>query len=154
MKVQDIMTPEVQSCGLDTNLSTAAKMMWDSDCGTLPVVSREGKVLGMVTDRDICMSVATKNKAPSEVTVGETMSGKAVVSCRPSDDVHAALDLMKRDRIRRLPVVDGDGILQGVLSLNDLVLNAQSGKGKGQLSNDDVMDALKAVSSHRVLSAA
>lgn len=61
---------------------------------------------------------------------------------------------MKRDRIRRLPVVDGDGILQGVLSLNDLVLNAQSGKGKGQLSNDDVMDALKAVSSHRVLSAA
>lgn len=64
MKVQDIMTPEVQSCGLDTNLSTAAKMMWDSDCGTLPVVSREGKVLGMVTDRDICMSVATKNKAP------------------------------------------------------------------------------------------
>ncbi len=153
MKVQDIMTPDVQSCGPDTNLSTAAKMMWDSDCGALPVLSPEGKVLGMVTDRDICMSVATKNKAPFEVTVGETISGKAF-SCRPWDDVHAALELMKRERIRRLPVVDDDGILQGILALNDLVLNAQGGKAKAQLSNDDVMDALKAISSHRVLTAA
>jgi len=69
--------------------------MWDSDCGTLPVLSAQGKVMGMITDRDICMATATKNRPPSEITVWETVSGKAY-TCRMSDDVHTAMDIMKR----------------------------------------------------------
>ncbi|MDH5195194.1 MAG: CBS domain-containing protein [Nitrospira sp.] len=77
MKVHDIMTSDAQCCGPDTNLAAAAKMMWDSDCGALPVLNAQGRVMGMITDRDICMAAATKNKPPSEITVWETTSGKA-----------------------------------------------------------------------------
>jgi CBS domain-containing protein len=70
------MTSDVQYCGLETNSASAAKIMWDTDCGVLPVLNVEGQVLGMITDRDICMACATKNRAPSEITVRDTLSGK------------------------------------------------------------------------------
>ena len=152
MKVQDIMTRDVQCCGPDTDLAVAAKMMWDSDCGVLPVLNVEGSVLGVITDRDICMAVATRNKPAWAVTVWETVSGKAW-TCRDTDDIHTALDIMKREKVRRLPVVDGDGVLQGMLSMNDLVLNAEDTKAKKapELSCADVMHTLRAISQHRVL---
>jgi CBS domain-containing protein len=152
MKVQDIMTRDVQCCGPDINLAAAAKMMWDSDCGVLPVLNVEGRVLGVITDRDICVAVATRNKLPSEITVWETVTGKAC-TCRDTDDVHTALEIMKREKVRRLPVVDEDGFLQGMLSMNDLVLNAEETKAKKApaLSYEDVMYTLKAISAHRVL---
>jgi CBS domain-containing protein len=90
MKVQDIMTSDVQCCGPDTNLAAAAKMLWDSDCGALPVLSVQGRVMGMITDRDICMAAATKNKPAPDITVWETVSGKAH-TCHMSYDVHTAL---------------------------------------------------------------
>jgi CBS domain-containing protein len=152
MKVQDIMTSDVQCCGPDTNLASAAKMMWDSDCGALPVLNVEGQVLGMITDRDICMAAATKNKPPSDITVWQTVSRKAY-TCRLSDDVHTALDIMKREKVRRLPVVDENGILEGIVAMNDFVLAAaetKGGKAPG-LSYEDVVRAMKTVSAHRVL---
>jgi len=152
MKVQEIMTREVQCCAPDTNLAEAAKMMWDSDCGALPVLNVEGRVLGVITDRDICMAVATKNRSAPDVTVWETVSGK-IYTCNASDDVHTALDIIKRHQVRRLPVVDEDGVLQGMVSMNDLVLHAGEIKGKKvpELSAEDVVKALKGVSAHRVL---
>jgi CBS domain-containing protein len=152
MKVQDIMTRDVQCCGPDTNLAVAGKMMWDGDCGVLPILNVEGRVLGVITDRDICMAVATRNKPASAITVWETVSGKAC-ACRETDDIHIALDIMKREKVRRLPVVDEDGVLQGMLSMNDLVLNAEETKWKKApgLSYGDVMHTLKAISEHRVL---
>lgn len=152
MNVQDIMTREVQCCGPDTNLAAAAKMMWDSDCGVLPILNVQGQVLGMITDRDICMAVSTKDRTPSAITVWETSSGKAV-TCRPDDDIHTALDLMGRGRVRRLPVVDEDGLLQGMLSMNDLVLAAGERKGRRspELSAEDVLNTLKAICAHRAL---
>jgi CBS domain-containing protein len=152
MKVQDIMTSDVQCCGPDTNLAAAAKMMWDSDCGALPVLNVEGRVMSVITDRDICMATATKNKPAADITVWETVSGKAQ-TCQLSDDVHTALDLMKREKVRRLPVVDEDGILQGIVAMNDFVLLAGEAKaGKvPALSYEDVVRAMKGISAHRVL---
>lgn len=152
MKVQDIITSDVQCCGPDTNLAAAAKMMWDSDCGALPVLNVEGHVMGMITDRDICMAAATKNKPASDITVWETVSGK-VYSCRLSDDVHTALDIMKRERVRRLPVVDEDGVLQGIVAMNDFVLLAADAKGAKApaVSYEDVVRTMKAISMHRAL---
>jgi CBS domain-containing protein len=146
------MTREVQCCGPDTNLASAAKMMWDTDCGVLPVLNVSGQVIGMITDRDICIAVATKNRLASDITVWETCSGK-VFSCQTDDDVHTALDIMKRERVHRLPVVDEDGYFQGIISTNDLILNAAEAKTKkgAELSHDDVMYALKAISAHRIL---
>jgi len=152
MKVQDIMTGDVQCCGPDTNLAAAAKMMWDSDCGALPVLNVQGQVMGMITDRDICMAAATKNKPALDITVWETVSGKAY-TCHLSDDVHTALDIMKREKVRRLPVVDEDGVLQGIVAMNDFVLLAgetKGGKAPG-LSYEDVVRTMKAISAHRVL---
>ncbi len=152
MKVQDIMTSDVQCCGPDTNLAAAAKMMWDSDCGALPVLNVGGQVMGMITDRDICMAAATKNKPASGITVWETVSGKAH-TCHLSDDVHTALDIMKREKIRRIPVVDEDGMLQGIVAMNDFVLLAGEAKeGKAPaVSYEDVVRTMKAISSHRML---
>ncbi len=152
MKVQDIMTSDAQCCGPDTNLATAAKMMWDSDCGALPVLNVEGRVLGVITDRDICMAAATKNKPPSEITVWETTSGK-VHTCRPTDNVHTALDIMKRERVRRLPVVDEEGVLQGIIAMNDFLIAAQEAKGRSipAVSYDDVVHTMKVISAHRML---
>lgn len=152
MKVQDIMTSDVQCCGPDTNLAAAAKMMWDSDCGALPVLNIQGQVMSVITDRDICMAAATKNKLASDITVWETVYGKAH-ACHLSDDVHTALDIMKREKVRRLPVVDEDGILQGIVAMNDLVLLAGEAKGgkAPALSYEDVVRTMKAISAHRIL---
>lgn len=152
MKIQDLMTSDVQCCGPDTNLAAAAKMMWDSDCGALPVLNVEGHVMGMITDRDICMAAATKNKPASDITVWETISGK-VYTCQPSDDVHTALDIMKREKVRRLPVVDEDGVLQGIVAMNDFVLLAADAKGAKApaVSYEDVVRTMKAISMHRAL---
>lgn len=152
MKVQDIMIREVQYCGPDTNLAAAAKMMWDSDCGVLPILNVQGQVLGVITDRDICMAASTKDRTPSAITVWEASSGKAI-TCHLDDDIRTALDLMERGKVRRLPVVDEDGILQGMLSMNDLVLAAGEHRGRSspELSVENVMKALKAVCAHRAL---
>lgn len=152
MKVEHLMTRDVQCCGPDTNLASAAKMMWDSDCGALPILNVQGHVMGMITDRDICMAASTKNRPPSTITAWETASGKAI-SCHPDDDIHTAMDLMERERIRRLPVVDEDGILQGILSINDLVLAAGEHRGRSApgLSFEDAIRSLKGICAHRAL---
>ncbi len=155
MKVKDIMTSPVQYCGPDTNLAAAAKMMWDSDCGILPVVDRDGKVISMITDRDICMAVATRGRTAPDILVWEASSSR-LHACSPNDDIKAALSTMQRGQVRRLPVVNEDGTLRGMLTMNDLVLNAEEAKGKKvpDLSYEDVINTLKAISSHRILAAA
>lgn len=152
MKIKEIMTSPVQTCEPGTNLAAAASMMWDSDCGALPVVDHDGRVIGMITDRDICMAVTTKRRVASDITVWETTTGK-VHPCTADDDVKDALHIMKRERIRRLPVVDQNGFLQGIVAMNDFILHAEEPKGKREpeLSYRDVMDALKVISAHRVL---
>lgn len=149
MNVREIMTSDVQWCGLGTNLAAAAKLMWDTDCGVLPVVNGEGQVLGMITDRDICMACATKQRAPSELTVFDAVSGKTH-RCKMSDDVHTAMAMMKREQVRRLPVVDEEGVLQGVISMNDFILLAGEPKAPA-ISLQEVAKALKAISAHRTL---
>jgi CBS domain-containing protein len=155
MNVQEVMTSEVQSCGPDTNLASAAKLMWDADCGVLPVVNGSGQVLSMITDRDICMACATKNKAPSELTVFDAVSGKTY-RCKMSDDVQTVMDIMKREQVRRLPVVDEEGVLQGLISMNDFILLAgETKRGKPPaISCEDVAIALKGISTHRFLAGA
>ena len=98
------------------------------------------------------MACATKNRAPSEITVREALSGKTY-RCKISDDVHAAMDIMKREQVRRLPVVDEEGVLRGLISMNDLILLAGETKaGKAPaISSEDVARALKAISAHRIL---
>ena len=147
MKVQEIMTQQVASCAPDTDLTSVAKLMWDRDCGVIPVVDAAGKVLAVVTDRDICIGVATKSRTASHIAAREVMSG-TLHACLPDDDIMAALDTMKDAKVRRLPVIDQNGHLKGILSLNDVVLRA---KPKGSPSAEKVVNTLKSVCEHRRL---
>ena len=151
MKVKDVMTSPVLFCAPETNLAAAAMIMWESDCGALPVVSHEKQVVGMITDRDICMAL-TKHRLASDA-VGEVPS-RVVYACSPHDDVKEALKTMEKERVRRLPTLNTDGVLQGMLSMNDVVLHAEQGtKGRKTpaLSYKDAISALKEICAHRTL---
>jgi CBS domain-containing protein len=150
MKVREIMTGAAASCGMETNLAAAARIMWDKDCGSVPVLDKEGRVVGMITDRDICMALTTRNRLASDVLVGDVING-AVQTCAPDELVSDALKTMKAEQLRRLPVVDSEGELVGIISINDVILNSKKGKSKkgAHVSHGEVMDALKALSQHR-----
>jgi CBS domain-containing protein len=148
MKVQDIMTADVEACGPESDLAEAAAIMWRKDCGSVPVVDAERRIVGMITDRDICMAVSTRNKLATELKVGEVISGR-VYACAPDDAIRDALETMQSSQLRRLPVVDADGSLRGILSINDVVLHARRGKGKKHIPHHDAMETLKALSEHR-----
>ena len=145
MQVKDIMVRDVKSCRLEANLAAATEIMWINDCGALPVLDGGGKVVGMITDRDICIATGTRNRIPSEITVFEVIPQR-VFACTPDDDIHAAMKTMQTQRVRRLAVASKAGKLEGILCLNDLALNA---KKKNALSYEDVVDTLKAVCEHR-----
>jgi CBS domain-containing protein len=141
MKVQDVMTPKVISCPLGSNLGVAVKLMIDGGFGTLPVIDTHGKVAGMVTDRDVAIAAATRRRNPSYIGVHEAMTPH-VLSCRAGDDIGIALARMAGARVRRLPVLDDDGRLVGLLSIDDIVLRAV---GMDGLSAEECVTALRAI---------
>jgi CBS domain-containing protein len=128
MKIKELMTSDVKSCGLDTNLAAAAKIMWEEDCGAVPVTDEGGHVVGVITDRDICIAGATRPSAEGEIPVRDVISD-ALYTCAPSDDARAALETMRQRKVRRLPVVDAGGQLAGIVSINDIAMHARVGKG-------------------------
>lgn len=131
MKIATLMTTNVATCRLDEPLSAAAERMWTRDCGVLPVVDTDERVVGMVTDRDICMSTWMNGCAPQSLSVATAMS-RALHSCSPEDSLDSAEQLMRKNQIRRLPVVDRGGKLVGILSLADIVREAQRERARGQ----------------------
>lgn len=150
MKVQEIMTRDVGYCGPKASLADVAKLMWDKDCGVVPVVDAERKVIAMLTDRDICMALATRNRLASELTVGEVTGSTAVHACSPEDDAEDALEMMAREKLRRLPVIFEDGTLAGILSLNDMLLHTKRDGKKGErISRKRVLSALRAIGEPR-----
>ncbi len=147
MKVQDVMTYDVQSCAPETNLATVAMKMWRGDFGAMPVVTGR-KVVGMITDRDICMAAATKHRDPANIRVKEVISGQ-VYGCSADTDIRGALRLMQQKEVRRLPIISPeDESLQGILSMNDLALKTQAGR-EVELSAEDVEQTLRAICTHR-----
>ena len=103
MKVSELMTPDLVVCDPDTNLAEAAKLMWDRDCGILPIVDQMGHVAGLITDRDVCMAVATKGRLASRISVTEVASGR-VVGVSPDADIARALNMLFDGSATRTPV--------------------------------------------------
>jgi CBS domain-containing protein len=120
MKVENLMSREVQACRAEDTLNHAAQLMWEHDCGAIPVVDSLGREIGILTDRDICMAAYTRGLPLEAIRVCETM-GCAVYTCRPEDTLSAALIRMRDHKVRRLPVVDQQDRLVGILSFNDIV---------------------------------
>lgn len=146
MILQDVLTPRVKSCHPETDLAAAVKMMWDGDCGAVPVVDTDRRVVGMITDRDICIAAATRATAPANIRASEVMSSE-VLTCRSDEDVRGALTTMKDHRVRRLPVVDQQRRLVGIVSLNDLVAHAEYRKG-AEVPAEEFLETMKAICAH------
>jgi len=123
MKVKDVMTSNVRACFKSDNLATAAQLMWEHDCGCVPVLNEQAQVVGMVTDRDICMAAFFQGAPMSEIKVSNVMSRQLFV-CSSDDDLSAAENTMSEKKVRRLPVLDKQARLVGLLSLSDIVRSA------------------------------
>jgi CBS domain-containing protein len=147
MKVQDVMTTAPETCTATTNLAAAAAHLWRADCGVLPVVDRGGKLAGIITDRDICIALGTRDRLASDVVVGEVMN-RDVETCRTEDDVIVALRRMKQRRVRRLPVINDSGAVVGILALNDIVLAI--GSAAMALKPTALLQTLKAICAHNL----
>ena len=145
MNVSDVMTKTPAYCSSDTNLGAAAEIMWNRNCGFLPIVGSQGELTGVVTDRDLCIAMATRNRLPGEITVKEVASG-LTDSCKPSDDIRAALETMAEKKVRRLLVVNAAGKLEGILSADDVVLRTDAqARGNTGLSPDQLLQSLRRV---------
>ncbi|HSE23865.1 MAG TPA: CBS domain-containing protein [Pyrinomonadaceae bacterium] len=147
MRVKDVMTVDTTCCAPASSLADTAGLMWERDCGVIPVIDEEQRIIGMITDRDICMAAAMTGKDLANIAVHEVISGP-VCGCTSEDDIHQALVKMRENQLRRLPVLDDEGKLQGILSLNDVVLKADQDKKAASLAAD-VLETLKAISRHR-----
>lgn len=145
MKVRDLLRGETGRCSPETDLRAAAGMLWEEETSLLPVVDGSGRVVGVITDRDICMALARGEPTPEGIHVGRVMTSK-VIGCHADDDVLTALETMRLRQVRRLPVLDGQGSLQGVLTLDDVARVAGPGRGHSGVGLDEVALTLKAVS--------
>ena len=140
MKVRDIMTQPVQTCTVDMNLVAASRRMKETGCGTL-VVLKAGRVAGILTDRNLALAIGD-HRQPARVTVGTVMTAR-VHTCHPEDEVHAALETMARFKVRRLPVVTPGGDIEGMISIDDIVL---WGVPQSAVSQHALIAALRSIS--------
>ncbi|HZS25279.1 MAG TPA: CBS domain-containing protein [Gaiellaceae bacterium] len=120
--IRELMTDNPRSMESGQTVMEAARLMRDEDVGIIPVVEGE-KLVGMVTDRDIAVRVVAEGKSPESVTVGEIAS-RELVTLDPQQDLDEALRLMARHQVRRLPVVEEDGTLVGIVAQADVARNA------------------------------
>jgi CBS domain-containing protein len=122
-RIKNVMTANVRTCFKSDNLATAAQLMWEHDCGCVPVLNERAQVVGVVTDRDICMAAFFQGRPIAEIKVSNVMSRRLFV-CSSDDDLSAAESTMSDNKVRRLPVLDEQARLVGLLSLSDIARTA------------------------------
>jgi CBS domain-containing protein len=150
MKISSIMNPNVETARAEDDLAKTAMVMWRKDCGFVPVVDEaSGRVVGVITDRDICMATATRHDAPETISVRDTMASH-VWMCRTEDEVDSALETMRANQVHRLPVIDGGDRLAGIISFSDIVRHAtQDGKIRS-IGDHDLITAYRAIKAPRI----
>jgi CBS domain-containing protein len=144
MKVKDIMTQSAVCCSTKTNVGAAVELMWVRNCGMLPVIGPDNRLAGVVTDRDICIAMGTRNRLAGELSVGE-IATRSVFTCKPDEEIHVALQTMANKHIRRLPIVNDKGIPEGMLSMDDIITHGDLNKWEGccELSSEEIIRSLK-----------
>lgn len=143
--VQEIMTRDPKFCDPCDTLTAAARRMWDADCGILPIV-QDGEVVGVITDRDICMALALTGESRAHEREVAEVATRQLWTCSPQEEVTDALSTMARYRVRRLPVVE-QGRLVGLLSVNDVIVCG----GENHALRQPLLSALETICAHRSL---
>jgi CBS domain-containing protein len=146
MRIKEVMNQPAITCSEADSADNAARLMWEFDCGIIPVLHDDGRLAGVITDRDICMAAYTQGEPLRGIPVTRGMA-KHVIAIHADDSVETAEILMRDNQIRRLPVVDDDGRPLGVVSMNDLARLA--GRVKRTGVDREVVDTLSAISQPR-----
>ncbi len=141
MKVADLCICDVAAVGPQATLTRAGTLMRKYHVGSIPVIDRNDRPIGMITDRDIALALTQRNALPSEVLVDEVMT-EGVAVCDVDDDVREALRILGREQVRRLPVVDDRGQLEGIISIDDIICHAVDVDGGRELPYDLVVETL------------
>jgi CBS domain-containing protein len=148
MRIEEVMCRDVQHCSPEDSLESAARLMWEHDCGCAPVCTGDGeqRVVGMITDRDISMCALFQGKPLSQLKVRDAMS-RDVGSCRPADDTSRVERLMSERQVRRVPVVNEEGNLVGIVSLADLVRHAKprNSRAPGRVTESEIRETLASI---------
>ena len=153
MRVRELMTQPVYSCSVEDHANAAAQIMWEHDCGVVPVVDQGGRVVGVLTDRDLCMAAHFQNRPLTDISVAGVMA-QEVCTCRADDDVADAERLMADRQIHRLPVVSDDRSLIGILSLADVARQAKPASGRRDDPVSQLANTVSAISEpHRTAAA-
>lgn len=141
MKVQDVMSKTLFCCTSADSIQKAAQLMKDNDVGAIPVVNDcdQRKLLGIITDRDICVKAVAPGKATGTMKVSEIMT-KSPVTCGPNDSLESCEALMERNQVRRIPVLDARGACIGVIAQADIALHD---------TPEHISKTIAAVSQHR-----
>ena len=147
MKVRDIMTQPPQTCRRETSLALASRRMHETGCGMLAVLDSDGRLAGVLTDRDLAMSIGETRRDAARIAADKAMSHH-VHTCNPDESLHAALERMASLHVRRLPVLDSDGDLKGILSIDDIIL---WGVVQGGVRADDLVSALRGICAPRAI---
>jgi CBS domain-containing protein len=127
MKVEDVMVHDPQCCRPDDDLATVANVMWDLDCGCVPIVGDARHIVGMITDRDACMAALLNGKPLHELRASAVMA-REVVTAKLGERVHDVMDKMRKAKVRRVPVTDQDGKVVGIVSMHDVARAAMREK--------------------------
>lgn len=146
MTIQEIMSAPVKTCSPETSIAQAARLMRDAGYGVVPVTDSDGRIMGIITDRDICLAIANSNRSPRAIAVREVMTTR-ITFVRPADDPRIALSTMKHARVRRAPVVDASQRIVGLVSVDDFAVR---GIEEGAIDAADLVDALHALSERRL----
>lgn len=146
MQAADLIQHEIVTCSERDSLDHVTGMMWKFDIGCLPVVSQEGRLIGIITDRDVAMAAYLQGAPLRSITVSSVMS-REVVTCREHDDVREVERAMRQRQVRRVPVIDEAGTLLGMITINDIARAAHEGK----LPSADVASTLSSISRPRLV---
>jgi CBS domain-containing protein len=144
MKVESLMTRDVCCIDSGRSLNEAAQLMWQHNCGSVPVVDENNQVVGMITDRDIAMAAYINGNSLAAIPISIAQS-KQLVCCEASDDIGEVEQMMQAHQVHRVPVIDKLGEPVGIISLNDIACAYKAGT-RG-IKAQDISDTLAAICS-------
>lgn len=148
MKVQDVMTKDAGFCLATDSLADAAAIMWQKDCGIVPILGAENRIVGVITDRDAFIAAFSRDCPPSKIKL-EEFCRENIVVCQPDEKIGDALGKMRKHRIKRLPVISQNGELVGIISITDILSTTSKNKKKSKKLRKKIISTLLEISKPR-----
>ena len=148
MNINEVMSTDVKSCHPQSNLDEVARLMWDNDCGAIPVVDEKNKPLGIITDRDIAMAAMHNHRPLWEMRASQLVQEQHPCCSHQEDSLESCLSKMENNGVRRIMVTNRNGTLAGLVSMGDILAFTSSRKSSRSIGFGKVLDMLKKVSGH------